>query len=475
MDIHISLVGRENLSAEIYRQIRQAILDGRLPAGARLPPTRELARQLSVSRTTVSVAYDRLTVGGYVATRVGAGTFVRDSMMRAETGNGRKSPGVLQPQRIWESIPLSNAFARDARYDFRSGMPDVSLFPHDVWRRLVGRQLRARAVGKGYYGDPAGYPPLRDAIARHIGVARGIEGVTGDDVVVTNGTQQALDVLARVLLAPGDRIAVEDPSYAPPRLLFRSLGIHVTGVPVDRDGLMVDALPEDARALYTTPSHQYPLGVALSLPRRLALLEWAERHNAAIIEDDYDSEFRFGGRPLEPLRTLDKNGRVVYVGSFSKTMLPTLRLGFIVTPPSLRDALHRAKFITDWHTPLHTQRALTEFIDGGDFARHIRRMNRVYQERHEIVLSILQHDFADHLDVMPSRAGLHIGAIARTLSAEPIAMVLRNASDAGVEVHGLARLGVERAGPAGMIIGYGSIPASDIPRGLAILHNCFDR
>ena len=211
--------------------------------------------------------------------------------------------------------------------------------------------------------------------------------------------------------------------YAPPRALFKALGLRVVGVPVDREGLVVDALPRGVRAVYVTPSHQYPLSVTLTLPRRQALLAWAEQNNAAIIEDDYDSEFRFGGRPLEPLQTLDAKGRVVYVGSFSKSMLPTLRLGFLVTPPSLREALHKAKFVSDWHSSTLVQAALARFIDDGAFARHVRRMTAVYRERHEMLTDALSRDFADLLELVPSTTGLHLTALARRMSADRIAAV----------------------------------------------------
>ena len=217
-------------------------------------------------------------------------------------------------------------FDKPPRFDFRTGIPDATLFPYQSWRRLLVRQLRPAAVGLGAYGDPAGHPGLRQAIARHIGLARGVQA-GAEEVVVTNGTQQAVDVVARVLLAPGDRVAVESPGYGPPRRLMASLGAEVLGVPVDDQGLVVEAIPPRTRLVYVTPSHQFPLGMAMSLPRRLALLAWAERHDAAVVEDDYDSEFRYGGRPIEPLQTLDGSGRVIYVGSFSKTLLPTCALG----------------------------------------------------------------------------------------------------------------------------------------------------
>lgn len=474
MELHISLVGRKNLGREIYQQLRLAILDGRLRPGDRLPATRELSRRLGVSRMTVTVAYERLSAEGFTATRVGAGTFVADNVaMAGHRDEQYGTDGPLEPRPVWASISLSTAFVRPARFDFRSGLPDASLFPYQAWRRLTAGQLRPETAGAGVYGHPAGFAGLREAIAHHIGISRGAQ-VSADDVIVTNGTQQALDLLARVLLEPGDRVAVEDPAYKPPVMLFQSLGLEVVGVPVDADGIVVDALPARTRVVYATPAHQYPLGVSMTLPRRIALLQWAERNNAAIIEDDYDTEFRFGGKPLEPLRALDNHGRVAYVGSFSKTLLPALRIGFIVTPPSLRPALQRAKFVSDWHTPLYTQQALAAFMTEGSFVRHVRKMNREYGIRHESVATILARDFAGVLDVIPSDTGLHVCALARDRSAEDIAAVTARAFDAGVAVQGLSRLGVAGPAPPGLIIGYGAIRGSDIPDGLRRLRRCFD-
>jgi len=254
MAFHVSLIGRKDLSGEIYRQNRRAILDGRLRPGDRLSPSRELARALSVSRMTVTVAYERLAGEGFVISRLGAGTFVSPGVASPgrETAS-RRGQGALRPQAIWESIPLSSAFKNPARFDFRTGLPDASLFPHRTWRRLVTRALRSASTATGVYQHPAGDRDLRAAIARHIGICRSVT-VTADDIIITNGTQQALDVVARALLAPGDRIAVEDPGYPPPRHLFRALGLRVVGVPVDYDGLVVDALPSACRAVYVTPS-----------------------------------------------------------------------------------------------------------------------------------------------------------------------------------------------------------------------------
>jgi GntR family transcriptional regulator/MocR family aminotransferase len=474
MEIHISLVGRKDLSGEIYRQLRRAIVAGQLRPGDPLPPSRELARRLMVSRTTVTGAYERLAGEGFVTARVGAATIVSEHLAPARgRSRNRRIGDTLRARPVWDAIRMPTMiFAQPTLFDFRSGLPDATLFPHDAWRRLMARQLRSEAKAAIVYDHPAGNMRLREAIARHIGVSRGIEA-SADDVIVTNGMQQALDIISRVLLSPGDHIAMEDPGYSLARLAFGSLGLLVRGVPIDRDGLKVDALPKQARAVYVTPSHQYPLGMSMTLPRRLALLAWAERCNAAIIEDDYDSEFRFGGRPIEPLRMLDTTGRVIYIGSFSKTLLPTLRLGFIVTPPSLREAIHKAKLVTDWHTPATIQAVLAQFIDSGGFARHIRKARDIYRVRHRLIMNTLGRDFTDHLEVVRSTVGLHIAAVARTASADQIGDVLRRASDKGVVVQDLARLGINAPEPPGLLLGYGAIPTERIEEGLRLLGSCF--
>jgi len=405
--------------------------------------------------------------------RKGSGTFVSEFEEPAKNEKTRRRPiGTLRPRPIWEAMAPA-VMIEPAHFDFRSGLCDASLFPHRSWRRSVTWASRAGEATAGIYEHSAGHRDLRIAIARHIGNSRGIRA-SADDVIVTNGTQQALDVLARVLLAPGERIAVEDPGYGPPRRLFEALGLRVIGVPVDRQGLVVDALPRGVRAVYVTPSHQYPLSVTMTLPRRRALLAWAERHNAAIIEDDYDSEFRFGGRPLEPLQTLDATGRVVYVGSFSKTMLPTLRLGFLVTPPSLRVALHKAKFVSDWHSSTLPQAALARFIDEGLFTRHIRRMSAVYGERHQILADAISRDFAEHLELIPSTTGLHLTALTRKMSVDEVAKVADRAAERGVAVQVLSRFAVSGTPRAGFMLGYGAISTARIEEGMNLLRACFD-
>lgn len=472
VEVHISLVGRSDLAGEIYRQLRAAVVAGQLRAGDALPPTRELARRLEVSRGTVAAAYDRLSSEGFVVSRVGAGTFVSQWAARNEPRTDADH-GVLRPRPIWEGIPVSTAFAAPARYEFRTGLPDANRFPFQTWRRLMADELRPSAVGRGAYGDPAGDPGLREAIARHLGVSRGL-AITSGQITVTSGTQQAFGLVAQVLLEAGDRVAVEDPGYAPPRRVFESLGLAVTGVPVDEHGLITDALPDKTRLVYVTPSHQYPLGTVMSLSRRVALLDWADRHDAAIMEDDYDSEFRYGGRPIEPLCTLDTSGRVIYVGSFSKSMLPTLRLGFAATPPSLSAALRTAKYVTDWHAPMATQAALARFIDEGHLARHIRKMRGIYRQRHEMITEAIAGPLSRHLTLIPSAAGLHVGATAVAASVDDMRAVATRALAAGVAVQPLSAFQITQPPWAGVALGYGAIVADDIHEGLRRLSRAFE-
>jgi GntR family transcriptional regulator/MocR family aminotransferase len=475
LEVHISLVGRKNLTREIYRQLLEAIRAGRLRPGDRLPPTRELAKRLGVSRTTVATVYDRLAGESVLTPRVGAGTFVSEGAAKA-AAPAEVAGHALRPRPAWSGVPgrtVGNLYRTAVEFDFRTGVPDVTSFPFAIWRSLIGREIRAGAEGVGVYGDPAGHRGLREAIARHVGTSRGVHALAGD-ITVTNGTQQALDIIARILIGPGDVVAVEDPGYPPAWRLFEALGAKVAAVPVDGQGLCVDALSPDTRLVYVSPSHQFPLGVSMSLARRKALLEWADTHEAAIVEDDYDSEFRFGDRPIEPLQTLDTAGRVIYVGSFSKTMMPSLRLGFVVAPPSLGDAMSAAKYLADWQSPLATQAALSHFIDGGWFARHIRKMRRIYQARHGKIADVLTADFAGRLDLVPSTVGLHVSAVAPGASPDQLHAVAGRASTIGVAVHQLANYSVGARRHAGLIFGYGAIPTESIEEGLHRLRGCFD-
>lgn len=470
VDLHVSLSGQRNVSSQLYRQLREAILDGRLRGSEALPSSRVLARQLQLSRNTVLLVYDRLRAEGFVVSRMGAGTYVSDGIRIRSPKGPATSP--LRPRAFWRDVPdgLDMASVR-ADFDFRPGIPDADRFPFAAWRARVSGQLHLRSIGSGFYINAAGHAGLRAAIARHIAVSRAVHA-TVDDVLVTNGTQQALDLIARVLLEPGDVVAVEDPGYPPSQHLFRACGCKVVGVPVDTDGLVVDAIPDRARLVYVTPSHQYPLGVAMSMARRQALLAWAQRADATIVEDDYDSEFRYGGRMLEPLQSLDTSGRVLYVGTFSKVLLPTLRLGFLVAPPPLHAALRRAKHLADWHTAVPVQAATAELIDDGVLAHHIRRMRRTYGERHDRILSVLARDFAGRLTPLPATGGLHLTALLPERRGSHDHAIAERALTAGVAVLPLSYHYVSSRPRPGLMLGYGAIASHRIDEGLRRLRAC---
>ncbi len=474
MDLVISLDGTGEKTVRVYRALREAIVDGRLPAGHRLPATRVLAADLGVARNSVATAYERLVAEGYLSSRVGAGTYV--APIRSRPAPRRPPADPLRPRAGWtfEPLPVSSQQA-PARYDFRSGIPDAGLFPFDTWRRLVAAEVRLRANSPGTYAEPSGHPALRAAVARYLGVSRSIRAVP-DDVLVTNGTQHALDLISRVLLRPGDVVAVEDPGYPPARRLFASAGARLVPVPVDEEGLVVAALPGNARLVYATPSHQFPLGRAMSLARRHALLDWARRRPAAIVEDDYDSEFRFSARPLEPLHSLDTAGRVLYVGTFSKTMLPTVRTGFVLTPASLRPALVAARQLSDGYGQVAVQAALARFIDEGLLARHVRRAGKAYAGRHTRMIARLSAMAG--LDVVPSAAGLHVTALLRDGDTARAGRVVRAAAGAGVALEDLATYaagGQDSTAQAGFVFGFGGIGPAGIDEGLTILADVLRR
>jgi GntR family transcriptional regulator/MocR family aminotransferase len=470
-DLQINLIGRKHVGREIYSQLLESIEQGRLEPGRRLPPTRELARRLKVGRTTVSLAYDRLADEGLLISRVGAGTFVKERRaLPASDAKPRESP--LRPKQEWVDVPITfirTLFANQFEFDFRTGKPDVSAFPHARWRGLMARHLDPSKVTGGY-GDPAGHPALRTAIARHIWLTRGMN-VDPETVTITNGTQQALDLITKILIERGDRVAVENPGYPPAWRLFRSVGARVLPIPLDDEGFTVSALPSDTRLVYVTPSHQFPVGVAMSRERRSALIEWAQQANAVIVEDDYDGEFRFGDRPIEPLRAMDPNGRVIYVGSFSKSALPSLRIGFLITPASLTAAIHAAKYLSDWHTMWAVQGALADFIEEGWYARHVRRMRKEYETRHIAVVKGIDTHFRNLMNVAPSAVGLHICAMAAQLSPGDVHSAVTRAVDVGVDE--LSRYSAGQP-VSGLLFGYGAIHAERIDEGLRRLRHWFD-
>ena len=407
------------LHRQLYDGLREAILSGRLRPGARLPSTRVLAADVGASRNTVLAAFGQLLAEGYLEGRVGAGTTVAgtlpETLLRARpetAGTGDRGRRPRLSQRGALLVGTRDALARGAATarPFRPGLPGLEAFPFDVWTRLVARRWRSVPRQLLDYGDPAGYAPLREAIAAYLGEARAVRCEAAQVIVVT-GAQQAVDLAARVLLDPGDTAWVEDPGYPGARGALVAAGIRLAPVPVDAEGLDVRhgaRHAAGARLVYVTPSHQYPLGVTMSLHRRLALLEWASRSGAWILEDDYDSEYRYAGRPLAALQGLDAAGRVIYAGTFSKVLFPSLRLGYLIVPGELVDAFVAARALADRHSPSVTQAALADFIDGGHFARHIRRTRALYAERQAALVRAAGRALDGLLEVGPAEAGMHL-------------------------------------------------------------------
>lgn len=439
------IVLEQNAQAPLYRQLyerlRTAILAGQLEVGARLPSTRALAGELGVSRNTTALAYELLLLEGYIESRVGDGTRIahlQSKKIHTATGaaEARAATDTTRPRTtalarrarlLIEATDLGAGDAGPASAGmrvFRIGQPDVAPFPYETWARLVAKHARRSLRSVALYQSAQGYAPLREAIAAHIGITRGVH-CSPEQIIVTAGSQGALDLIARVLLDPGDRVWVEDPGYRGARGALLAAGARLAPVPVDSEGIDVEAgrrICPDARLAVVTPSHQFPTAVTMSLSRRLALLDWGREAHTWIVEDDYDSEYRFSGRPLEALQGLDSAGRVIYVGTFSKVLFPSLRLGYLVAPPELLQGLLAVRSLIDVHPPLLEQLALADFIAEGHFARHLRRMRQLYLERRNALMDALTRDLGDMLDVVVPEAGLHLVAwLPAGMSAQTVA------------------------------------------------------
>ncbi len=469
VELHVSLVGKRNLTEQIRQQISRAIANGWLRTGDVLPSTRDLSEQLAVSRNTVATAYERLKTEGLIQIRPGGGTSVIGDRQSRDESSQRESP--LQPRPLWDSVPEPAHMSLPVmQYDLRPGIPDASRFPFATWRALVANELRPAAVATGSVAEPAGHPRLRAAIARHLQVARGVPA-SSNDVIVTNGRQQAIDLVARVLLKPGDQVAVEDPGDLEVHAAFLAQEARTVAVPVDDEGLVVEAIPDGVRLVYATPAHQFPLGMTMSVRRRMALIEWADRADAAIIEDDSYGDLRYGGRPAATIYSLDKSGRVLYIGSFSRILLATLRLGFLVAPTQLYGALRKARHAADRHTEIPVQGAMARFLDEGLLAKHMKRMRAVYVERRRSMRNFLADELSEHLELLPSAGGLHFVAI--LINEADDMEVARRAFALGVGIQPVSSY-FRATGPSGLAIGYGAIRTRHIADGLRRLRQCLD-
>lgn len=462
MELHIVLTGRKHLADQLYRQLRDGIDSGHLAAGTQLPPSRLLAEQLGVSRKTVAEAYSRLTYDNLLSGQVGRGTFITPHAPALATPPHSTVLASEASLARWRArgVPMGRpALAQPSRYDFIGGASSKAHFPFDTWRQCSQYALRQCQRTDTRYSIAQGLPELREAIARHIAFARGVQ-CRGAEVMVCNGAQQALDLIARVLIEPGCSVAMEDPGYPPARHLFEALGARINHVPVDADGIRVDLIEDGVRLIYVTPSHQFPLGMPMSLDRRHALLKRAADLGAVIIEDDYDSEFRYDARPTDALQSLDEHGLVAYVGTFSKTVLPELRLGYAILPPALLEPVRIAKQLSDWHTSTLSQWALARFISEGHLSRHIRRCRELYAARRERILQRLAGDLSPWFEAVPTSAGYHLSALAK--GELDVNFVIALARKVEVGLYPLRPFYQDAAPRPGLLLGFGAIELLDI-------------
>ncbi|MDE2572805.1 MAG: PLP-dependent aminotransferase family protein, partial [bacterium] len=439
------------LHRQVYRGLREAILAGRLLPGQAVPSTRALAAEMELSRNTVQAAFDQLISEGYLEGRVGAGTRVAATLPAELLARRRAPPSPAQPRAprlsrrgmaMAQSAAPSIGAALSGRA-FHPGIPAVDAFPFDVWSRYVARRLRGCDGRLAGYGDPAGEPSLRESIALHLRTTRAV-ACESAQVIVTEGTQQTLDLIARAVFDEGDALWVEDPGYPGARAAFGSAGLKLVAVPIDAYGIDVAAgrrRSPRASGVYVTPSHQYPLGGVQSLARRLELLAWARESDAWVIEDDYDSEFRFGGHPLASLQGLDEDGRVLYVGTFSKVLFPALRLGYVIVPPAYAETFARARAATARCAAAPVQAALADFMRDGLFAAHLRRMRSIYTERRACFLEELDRRLRGIAEPRDSGTGLHVTC----MLSEDVddCLLARRAREAGVDAPPLRNYAIE--------------------------------
>lgn len=497
------------LYRQLYDQLRDAILSGQLRRGTRLPSTRTLACELGISRHTILLAYDQLRAEGYVEGTIGAGTVVArvlpEALLHASVPSHihthaqrdstptdqREFPDVHTSRRskllgsAFEQVevpfvPQPTSTGHEAIPAFRIGTPALHLFPRDLWARLITRHIRNLSTSALGYQEYAGYQPLREAIAAYLGVARGVR-CTSEQVIITLGAQEALHLTAQTLLDPGDAAWMEDPGYPGARAALLAAGARIVPVPIDGDGLDVStaiASCPEARLAYVTPAHQFPLGIAMSLHRRLALLEWANQSGAWIIEDDYDSEYRYVSKPLPALQGLAESNRVIYVGTFSKVLFPALRLGYLVVPPSLVDAFIAARRASGTHLPTLEQAVLADFFAEGHFGRHVRRMRAIYAERGALLAQTLQHRLAPLVNVRKPDGGLHL--VAHIANEMDDSEVQRRAALHGIEVSPLSgfrhqeSITTETYGtPGGLTLGFAGIEEQALLAGVERLARVF--
>jgi GntR family transcriptional regulator/MocR family aminotransferase len=456
----------------LYASLRAAILEGRLHPAARLPATRDLARQYRLSRGTIVSAVEQLKSEGYVEARTGSGTYVSntlpDDLLQVRSNATPPRPQEERKPRNFSAyakrVRLFPSFAPRPTRAFRPNLPALDLFPSTLWAQVAARRLRQVSTNFLLGCDPLGYLPLRQAVADYLSSSRGVNCVPGQ-IAIVSGAQEALDLVARIVLNPGDRVCMENPGYIGATAVFQSLGAKISYVPLEEDGMKISAKTlRKARLVYVTPGHQFPLGITMSLARRLQLLEFARKSGALILEDDYDSEFRYSGRPVPALQGLDRHGAVLFTGSFSKVLFPSLRLGYLVLPSDLADRFCATLSITRRHAPLMEQAILCDFITAGHFGRHLRRMRQIYAERLNVLLQCAKQNLTGLLEISLVEAGLQtVGWLKRGLNGESAAAA---AAQRNVEVTPLSIYTRGNAAARGLQLGFAAVDAKEIRRGV---------
>ena len=435
----------------------------------RLPSTRDLAEQLHVSRTVVVSAFEQLLAEGFVTGRAGSGTYVADSLRSTQRSAAPKRARVRLSRfgNAMEAATWKLAAQADQgtapRYDFAYGRSDLEIFPFETWRRLLLRHARAAPVRELDYGPAGGSAALRESIAVHLRRSRAVDCESAQ-IIIVSGSQQALDLIARVLIERGDRVAVENPCYQGTREVLRAAGAALAPVLVDAQGIDPSKLPDSARLVFVTPSHQFPTGAILTLARRIALLDWARRADALVVEDDYDGEFHYEDAPIQSLQGLDADGRVIYIGTFSRTVFPALRIGYLIVPKSLTAAFTSAKWLCDRHTATLEQEALAEFISTGMYERHLRRVRRRNAARRAALRAAIEQHLGERVTVTGYGAGAHVALWPLTNVAE--STLIAKAAARGVRVYGISPYLLTPAGRTGLMLGYSRMSETDIREGI---------
>jgi GntR family transcriptional regulator/MocR family aminotransferase len=502
----IALDRRQGLSRQLYQALRVRVLDGRLASGTRLPASRDLAAALSISRNSVVRAYDQLYAEGFIEGRVGDGTYVaqlpqsslpaKKLSTKLSTGFSTGLPTALSTN--WLDLPVipsskvihkgalerveKNHLAKPPSGPpraFRVGVPAFDLFPFEVWAKLNAAFWRKPDFQQLCYGDPAGDQRLRGLIAAYLRSSRGMQ-CSAEQIVITSGAQQAISLCAQLLVEPGDGVAIENPGYRAAGHAFAVAGAKLHGVSVDDEGIDCAELNglSDCRLAYVTPSHQYPTGVIMSLARRLELLAWAERMDGWIIEDDYDGEYRYSGAPLAPLAALDRQGRVLYVGTFGKVAFPALRLGYLVLPIGLVEAFSQRRAVDVRHSEVSTQAVMAEFMAAGHFQRHIRRMRRAALSRRNTLLAGWPTDIPGVGSLPSVAAGLHLTVAVDSFAREQ--QLIEKAASADIEINALSSYWLPDSQQpldqrAGLVLGFAAVPEVDIIEALGRLKKLWRR